>query len=699
MVVAIEIANDQAEQDVHFNLTLKNAYTNKIKNRIKHHDYQLITNDGFVLANQLNDINDSEPMVLDQGIYTINYQRNFDLSNRTLKATVNVNTNENIIAIENESYLIGGWASVGFIENSAGLTYHGSDKNEKVVLSNLNNKVMVSKGTDIYQVITDDFSPGKLVFDYSQVQGVYAKNDSITIKFTSVSGYDLKVDNKIIYLENNFGDRRLEIEFVNYNAINFNQIKIIDERNEFFRLGYDDVSIIIENGKDAIPTNDSDYIHFQPRYKSPARILDSLVGDDVIFDESGQGNIINGGDGNDKIIVVNGENTLYGGDGNDTLYGGTKSDLLLSDLGNDILDGMEGDDYYIVDGNKGVGETTICDSQGFSNVYLINFSQKYETRMIDNKLYHIYTSNADKRIVKIKIPKEETVSSIKIYHYEQLPNHMPSYVNENMSHLLRYLAEQKYYAKRMNPLIPYHPFNEFKSKFTHNLPEEISLTEKAIRILPQSNSRYHVVHTRGAEQKVWDSSGHGRVFKAEAQKGVISIPNGSLANNVLYAAQGETNLSGGDGDDVFIANGVNGLISDESGKNLFVINGDLPGWNSLYSLGGENTIYLVNFKHNMIRESPDHISNATRYIYESENGRTVKIFQYPNTQAPTIIHQRWDIEGNTDIVSQKLECLVNTLASLHMRDETQSVVSSNHGNISVKWEPVVLTRGYLNHLG
>ena len=699
IVVTLKIENTQAVQDVQFNLTLKNAYIGTAESRIKHHDYQLITRDGFVLTSQLNDINDSEPMVLGQGIYTVNYQRKFDLSDRTLKAKVNVNTNENIIAIDNDSYLIGSWASVGFIENSAGLVYHGSDKNEKIVLSNLDNKVMVSKGTDIYHVITDGFSPGKLVFDYSEVQGIYAKNDSITIKFTSINGYDLKVDNKVIYLGNKFGDRLLEIEFINYNSINFDQIKIIDEKNKLFKLGYNGASIIIENGNEKIPTEDADYIHLQPHYKFPTEIVDSLVGDDVIFDESGQGNIINGGDGNDKIIAVNGENTLYGGDGNDTLYGGAKSDLLLSDLGNDILDGMEGDDYYIIDGNKGIGETTICDSQGFSNIYLMNFQQDYEIRTIKNNLYHIYTSNSNQRTVRIRIPKERTMSSMKIHHHEQLPNHMPNYVNENMSHLVRYLAEQKYYAKRMNPLIPYHPFNEFKSKFTHNLPEEISLTESSIRISPQSNPYHHAIHTRGAEQKVWDSSGHGRVFKAEAQKGLISIPNGSLGNNVLYAAQGDTNLSAGGGDDVFISNGVNGLMTDESGENLFVINGDLPGWNSLYSLGGENTVYLVNFKHNVTRESPDHISNATRYIYESENGRTVKIFQYPNTHAPTIIHQRWDIEENTDSVSQKLEYLVNTLASLRMQDETQSIANSNHGDISVKWEPVKLVKGYLNHMG
>ena len=144
-----------------------------------------------------------------------------------------------------------------------------------------------------------------------------------------------------------------------------------------------------------------------------------------------------------------------------------------------------------------------------------------------------------------------------------------------------------------------------------------------------------------------------------------------------------------------ISNGANGLLVDEKRENVFIINGDLLGWNSIYSLGGENTIYLVNFKQNVIREAPDHISNATRYIYESENGRTVKIFQYPNTQAPTIVHQQWDNDSRSDNVSQKLAYLVNTLASIRMQDETLSTTSGDLNNTLATWEPVKLVKNHL----
>ncbi|MEX5904558.1 hypothetical protein [Providencia hangzhouensis] len=101
---------------------------------------------------------------------------------------------------------------------------------------------------------------------------------------------------------------------------------------------------------------------------------------------------------------------------------------------------------------------------------------------------------------------------------------------------------------------------------------------------------------KGTRTKSLGSSGVGRVFKGrQAVTGAISIPDGIYGNNVLYASTSDTNLYGGEGMILFISNGSNGLLTDASGKNSFIINGEIVGWNSLYSLGGENTIYLINF--------------------------------------------------------------------------------------------------------
>ncbi|MGG4662603.1 C80 family cysteine peptidase [Providencia vermicola] len=695
IVITFKMDSEIEEKTSFLNLTLKNVYVGEVGSRMLNHHYQLITNDGFILTSHFEDGDYNSATVFNNKIYAVNYQRKFDSLNKPKLRNVYVNTNANIISIDSESYSLGPWAVVGFIDNNEGLIYCGSDDSEKIILSNLNNNVMVSKGDDTYLVVTDEFRQGKLVFDFLDVQSDYSEQDSMIIKLTSINGFNLKVENRTIYEENMFGDKKIEIGFINYNALRFEKIKILDKNNKVFRLEYNEGEIRLINYELLTPTEGSDYINIQPYHNVSEKIIDLRSGNDVIFDESMSGSIINGGEGNDKIVTVSGENILYGGHGDDILYGGNKSDLLLSDLGNDRLDGMMGDDYYIVDGNKGNGETVIDDVLGVSRVYLINFYQEFESKTINDNLYYIYTSKSYGRKVKIKIPSQVAIGSINVYHYEQLPNSMPNSVNENMSHLVRYLAEQKNYAKQVNPLIPYHPFDEFMSKFHHNLPEKISLSETEIRITSQSNSRHRIIHTKGREQKIWDSSGHGRVFKVEAEKGLVSIPNGYLSNNVLYAKPSETNLLGGDGDDVLISNGANGLLVDEKGENVFIINGDLPGWNSIYSLGGENTIYLVNFKQNVIREAPDHISNATRYIYESENGRTVKIFQYPNTQAPTIVHQQWDNDSRSDNVSQKLAYLVNTLASIRMQDETLSTTSGDLNNTLATWEPVKLVKNHL----
>lgn len=139
IVVTIKIDNDMINPPAEFHLTLKNAYANEGENRQLNHSYQLITNDGFILTSKNNN---------DNKIYTVNYQKNFDTSNRTSYAnkTANIKTNENIIIVGDDSYLLGDWALVEFVESREGLIYHGSDENEKIILSNINNKVMVSKG-------------------------------------------------------------------------------------------------------------------------------------------------------------------------------------------------------------------------------------------------------------------------------------------------------------------------------------------------------------------------------------------------------------------------------------------------------------------------------------------------------------------------------------------------------------------------
>jgi Ca2+-binding RTX toxin-like protein len=56
--------------------------------------------------------------------------------------------------------------------------------------------------------------------------------------------------------------------------------------------------------------------------------------------------LVGGGDGNDTLNALGGNDAVYGGAGNDTLNGGAGNDLLLGGSGNDTLTGGLGADVF-----------------------------------------------------------------------------------------------------------------------------------------------------------------------------------------------------------------------------------------------------------------------------------------------------------------------------------------------------------------
>ncbi|MEX6278649.1 calcium-binding protein [Providencia hangzhouensis] len=501
-----------------------------------------------------------------------------------------------------------------------------------------------------------------------------------------------------IFLYDKFSNEKIEISFINLSYPISKEVYIKDGHGNLFRIKMGQDSHNIEPIECLeLPSENDDYIKIPKGYNFRYPILDANNGDDLIEDNSMIGNIINSGEGNDIIITNGGGNVLYGGSGDDYVYGGENSDLILSDLGNDKLDGQGGDDHYLIDGSKEVGNTEILDQIGFNSIHLFNFKAQYAVIDEREETYHLYTSQSNLRTVKVKMPQNNKNSNNQVYHHQRLPSHMPAHIhNDGMAHLVRYLAEQRQYKKELTPEQIWHPMDEFKN-FSNELSFSSILDTKIKNIHISENTPFRrlFIRTKGPEQKVWDRSGVGRVFKAQAVTGAISIPDGIYGHNVLYASTSDTNLYGGEGNDVFISNGSNGLLTDASGKNSFIINGEIVGWNSLYSLGGENTIYLINFNKDVIREEPDHRSNATRYIYTSEQGRSVKIFQYPNTIAPTVVHVR-SLEGqNEHSTQQKLNHLVETLAALRLQDEEKCIGIQDIEHLQKNWEPANLVDNYM----
>ncbi|MEX6225160.1 hypothetical protein AB6F55_10105 [Providencia hangzhouensis] len=63
-------------------------------------------------------------------------------------------------------------------------------------------------------------------------------------------------------------------------------------------------------------------------------------------------------------------------------------------------------------------------------------------------------------------------------------------------------------------------------------------------------------------------AGMGGCFMLNAV-GVVSVPDKTPVNNAIYASKGKNDLSAGDGDDVYIINGANGLLTELKGKIAF----------------------------------------------------------------------------------------------------------------------------------
>jgi Ca2+-binding RTX toxin-like protein len=89
-----------------------------------------------------------------------------------------------------------------------------------------------------------------------------------------------------------------------------------------------------------------------------------------------------GGNGNDTILGLGGNDYLAGEDGDDTLFGGKGHDVLIGGHGNDTFYGEAGNDTYFY--NYGDGSDAIHDSEGV-NVLNVNGNNQQIKNVINDK--------------------------------------------------------------------------------------------------------------------------------------------------------------------------------------------------------------------------------------------------------------------------------------------------------------------------
>ncbi len=422
-------------------------------------NYCIITNDGFILNNNTDAHNNSDPL------FVFSYMEIYsNLDNKYEYIILKGNNREFWLRsgcyVYNYNLLpelkYSGIANGNLIE----LSIEGDSGNNTYLAIEHYTRITLTAGIDIYQLKTFIAKDSNERIVISPHQTTLDENiDNIsTFILPDVSGYDLKFENGVISHRYNPADHCLIDLKITERSLNVIlnsgiQIRFIDKDNKMFILPnngsgnqllipfieeklsisyFDDHIIIPEHLILNKAMMENSNIYLSPPLQEQAflsnllkhnsilniallPVIDLLDGDDILINKNQSCSVIAGGKGNDTLIVEGGHHILFANEGNDKLYGGTGNDVLISDSGSDYLEGGEGDDIYLI--NKHYGEVTINDHVG-KNILFITGLDKDEMMLSsrDNDDEVLFTQDKN-FIVRIKHKYKEDQQSA--YQIEQ----------------------------------------------------------------------------------------------------------------------------------------------------------------------------------------------------------------------------------------------------------------------------------------
>ncbi len=396
---------------VYHSITLKNVYH---ENDILAHRYTLTTLDGFLLT--VNENKTTEDNVL----YKFSYLDKYNQNKETIqKLCINDNNHSLSISYSDVNKIITLLPQLQYSGFSFGeqlkLDIHGNEMNNHYLGITPNSLIKLSSGYDSYQIKTylarnkrDEIK----VSLSNNINGI--QSNSISDFFLSdISGFDLVFNHGILshryhpdaHVKLIFEPSHLETIYNSDMTIRF-----IDKDHVVFTLPTKDspqgllmpvsdlnMTINQEDNVLMIPeslTLDketlSTYLLDSPRsllrsvlmtQQKPHNqsidhlpILELMGGDDIVVNHNKCSSVIDGGKGDDHIVVNHGHHILIAGDGNDNLNAGSGNDLLISQSGHDYLNGGIGSNVYIV--QKRQGNVTVYDEGENSHLFITGLSEQ-----------------------------------------------------------------------------------------------------------------------------------------------------------------------------------------------------------------------------------------------------------------------------------------------------------------------------------
>lgn len=507
LIIAIppyHITQNTLSSDIYNNSTqkiiLKNAYINSIDSlsKMNHHQYTIKTKDGFILSSRLNYYlnNRPAPKVLVNIHYDNNqdkyqsafYNKQFseknklsmvtdiyaDVENRALTFISIGKTKESIASIIFErKYIAPNWGEFIYSGSTGKFNFSGDDGNNTATSIGYNSYIYASRGNDYfyisqmnrpiestsYQRISFDFSKLKYPNGYVGHNNNFNSNDKIILILENEDANELIMEGNTLYFGSKNNHKKSPIEFIHFQRDITDIIFIHDKNKNMFAVNLDSKggSITWLNAP-SFPTNSNDIIRISKGYITDKGVIDGKEGDDIITDISGDGHLINGGNGKNILTFVSGNNVIYGGIGNDELYGGSDDDLLIAAYGDDQLLGAKGNDYYLIDGDT-IGDVTIDDNEGENKVYLMNFQPDYILAQTPGgSSYKTYTSfkGGSVNIIEGSQSTNKNITTISIDNTlkKRLENKLSSPTKRNidnlMDTLIQNMANARYSDESLN---------------------------------------------------------------------------------------------------------------------------------------------------------------------------------------------------------------------------------------------------------
>ncbi|HIB8943790.1 TPA: calcium-binding protein, partial [Proteus mirabilis] len=463
IVFTLKISNDKdPDQFIEHLIALSHVYQDK-NSQLLAHRYTIVTMDGFILT--INE-NNNQPREVS---YNFSYLEKYNQQEKLQQLSVNDDKHTLSIQSENKTKLIQLLPELQYSGFSSGehlkLNLQGNSKNNHYAGITAHSSIELSRGYDNYQVssLLAKNRNEKITISLSDNDKQLTSDCTSHFFLSDVSGFDLMFSDGVLsHRYNPDAHIKLVFDTESVSAI-FNSgmtLQFIDKDNRVFHLPKPDsgqrlliptitLDVRLSHQSDVlmIPRSLrlnqetlSAYSLLSPRMPSILSLLahnispqamqaidllpviELMDGDDIVVNHNQSSSVIDGGKGDDHIVVNEGHHILIAGEGNDNLNGGSGHDLFISTSGNDYLGGGSGNNVYVV--QKRHGEVTVYDEGEMSHIFVSGLSEHEKLissqagedkqyRTADNQFVLTVKTNRVEKIetdpVKV-IEKEQTLS-------------------------------------------------------------------------------------------------------------------------------------------------------------------------------------------------------------------------------------------------------------------------------------------------